>query len=90
MSIEVDIEHPVAQTHTHNGLARSIIKCLQSIPHTNETKLPTSTREHVIMNVATLIHNQPILTINTLFHNLYLENNQMYLSYGSLIVQFMY
>ena len=39
MSIEVDIEHPVAQTHTHNGLARSIIKCLQSIPHTNENQI---------------------------------------------------
>ena len=32
MSIGVDVKHPVAHVHTQNGLAKSLIKCLQLIP----------------------------------------------------------
>ena len=40
----INIEHPVAHTHTQNGLAESFIKHLQLIarPLLMKTKLPTS------------------------------------------------
>ena len=43
MSVEINIEHLVAHTHTQNGLAESIIKRLQLIarPLLMKTKLPT-------------------------------------------------
>ena len=31
MSIEIDVEYPVAHTHTQNGLAESLVKRLQLI-----------------------------------------------------------
>ena len=48
MSIGIDVEHPVAHTHTHahtqNGLAKALIKRLQLIarPMVMKTKLPVS------------------------------------------------
>ena len=44
MSIEINVEHPVAHVHTQNGLAESLIKRLQLIarPLLMKTKLPTS------------------------------------------------
>ena len=44
MSIGVDVEHPVAHTHTQNGLAKSLIKRLQIIarPLLMKSKLPVS------------------------------------------------
>ena len=44
MSIRINIEHPVAHTHTQNGLAESFIKRLQLIarPLLMKTKLLTS------------------------------------------------
>ena len=42
MSIGIDVEYPVAHTHTQNGLAESFIKRLQMIAHPllMKTKLP--------------------------------------------------
>ena len=44
MSIGIDVEYPVAHTHTQNGLAESFIKRLQMIarPLLMKTKLPIS------------------------------------------------
>jgi hypothetical protein len=41
MSIEINVEHPVAHTHTQNGLAESFIKRLQFIarPFAYENKI---------------------------------------------------
>ena len=61
MLVEINIEHPVAHTHTQNGLAKSLIKCLQLIarPLLMKTKLPTSTWGHAIMHAAILVHIRP-------------------------------
>ena len=42
MSIGIDVEHPVAHTHTQNGLVESLIKRLQIIarPLLMKSKLP--------------------------------------------------
>jgi hypothetical protein len=44
MSIGIDVEYPIAHTHTQNGLAESFIKRLQLIarPLLMKTKLPVS------------------------------------------------
>ena len=44
MSVGINIEHPIAHTHTQNGLAESLIKRLQLIarPLLMKTKLTTS------------------------------------------------
>ena len=61
MSVGINIEHPVAHTHTQNGLAKSFIKRLQLIarPLLMKTKLSTSTWAHAIMHVVVLIDIQP-------------------------------
>ena len=61
MSVGINIEHPVAHTHTQNGLAESLIKRLQliAIPLLIKTKLPTSARGHAIMYAANLVHIRP-------------------------------
>ena len=62
MSVGINIEHPIAHTHTHtqNGLVESFIKRIQLIarPLLMKTKLPTSTWGHAIMHVAVLVHIQ--------------------------------
>ena len=44
MPVRVNIEHPIAHTHTQNGLPESFIKCLQLMTQSllMKTKLPTS------------------------------------------------
>ena len=44
MSVRINFAHPIAHTHTQNGLAESLIKRLQLIarPLLMKTKLPTS------------------------------------------------
>ncbi|KAF7137709.1 hypothetical protein RHSIM_Rhsim07G0041900 [Rhododendron simsii] len=61
MSIGIDVEHPVAHTHTQNGLAESFIKRLQLIarPLLMKTKLPVSTWGHAILHAASLIRVRP-------------------------------
>ena len=61
MSIGINIEHPVAHVHTQNGLAESLIKCLQliAIPLLMKTKLPTSTWGHTVMHATSLIRIRP-------------------------------
>ena len=61
MSVGINIEHPVAHTHTQNGLAESLIKCLQLIarPLLMKTNLPTSAWGHAIMHAANLVHIRP-------------------------------
>ena len=58
MSVGTNIEHPVAHTHTQNGLAESLIKRLQLIARSllMKTKLPTSVWGHAIMHAANLVH----------------------------------
>nr|CAN61800.1 hypothetical protein VITISV_044293 [Vitis vinifera] len=61
MSVGINIEHPVAHTHTQNGLAESFIKHLQLIarPLLMKTKLPTSAWGHAIMHAAALVRIRP-------------------------------
>ncbi|WJZ98775.1 hypothetical protein VitviT2T_017282 [Vitis vinifera] len=61
MSVGINIEHPVAHTHTQNGLAESFIKRLQLIarPLLMKTKLPTSAWGHAIMHAAALVRIRP-------------------------------
>ena len=61
MPVRINIEHPVAHTHTQNGLAESLIKRLQLIarPLLMKTKLPTSAWGHAIMHAANLVHIRP-------------------------------
>ena len=62
MSVGINIKHPIAHTHTKNGLAESFIKCLQLIarPLLMKTKLSTSTLGHAIMHATSLVCIQPI------------------------------
>ena len=57
LAIGIRVEHFVAHVHTQNGLAESLIKCLQliGIPLFMKTKLPTSVWGHAILHAATLI-----------------------------------
>ena len=57
MSVGINVKHPIAHTHTQNGLAMSLIKHLQLItrPKQMKTKLSTSAWGHAIMHVASLI-----------------------------------
>ena len=58
MAVKINIEHPVAHTHTQNGLPESLIKRLNVIARQllMKTKLPTSAWGHAIMHVANLVH----------------------------------
>jgi hypothetical protein len=61
MSIEINVEHPVAHTYTQNGLAESFIKRLQLIarPLLMKTKLPVSAWGHAILHAASLVRIRP-------------------------------
>ena len=61
MSFRINIEHRIAHVHTQNGLAESLIKRLQLIARSllMKTKLPTSTRGHAVIYVASLIRIRP-------------------------------
>ena len=61
MSIKIDVEHPVAHTHTQNGLAESFIKRIQMIAcHLlMTTNLPVSAWGHAILHAASLVHIRP-------------------------------
>ena len=61
MSIGIDVEHPVAHTHTQNGLAESFIKRLQIIarPLLMKSKLPVSAWGHAILHAASLVCIKP-------------------------------
>ena len=61
MSIGMNIEHPVAHTHTQNGLAKPFIKCLQLIARLllMKTKLPNFSWRYAIIHVAALVCIQP-------------------------------
>ena len=61
MSVGINIEHPVAHTHTQNGLAETFIKRLQLIarPLLMKTKLPTYVWGHAIMHVTALVRIRP-------------------------------
>ena len=54
MSVGIDVEHPVAYTHTQNGLAESLINRLQIIarPLLMKSKLPVSAWGHAILHAA--------------------------------------
>ena len=58
MSIGITVEHPVAHTHTQNGLAESLIKRFQFIarPLVMRTKLPISVWRHAVLHASALIH----------------------------------
>jgi hypothetical protein len=61
MSIEINVEHLVAHTHTQNGLAESFIKRLQLIARLllMKTKLSVSAWEHAILHTASLVRIRP-------------------------------
>ena len=62
MSLGIEIQYPVAHTHTQNGLAESFIKHLQWIvrPLLLRTKLPLSARGHALLHAGNLIRLRPI------------------------------
>ena len=57
MSIGIDVEHPIAYTHTQNGLAEPFIKRLQIIarPLLMKSKLPVSAWGHTVLHAASLV-----------------------------------
>jgi hypothetical protein len=57
MSIGIDVEYPIAHTHTQNGLTESFIKRFQMIAHhlLMKTKLPIFAWGHVILHAASLV-----------------------------------
>ena len=61
MSIGIDVEHPVAYTHTQNGLVESLIKRLQIISRNflMKSKLPVSAWGHAILHAASLVRIRP-------------------------------
>ena len=63
MSIGIDVEHPVAHTHTQNSLAESLIKRLQIIarPLLLKSKLLVSAWGHAILHVASLVCIRPTI-----------------------------
>ena len=62
MSLGIEVQYPVAHTHTHNGLAESFIKHLQWIvrPLLSRTKLPLSAWGHALLHASNLIRLRPI------------------------------
>ena len=81
MSVGINIEHPVAHTHTQNGLAVSLIKRLLLIakPLLMKTKLPTSAWGHVIMHAANLVHIRSTTYHEYPLSSLYSASHQIYL-----------
>jgi hypothetical protein len=57
MSIGINVEHPVAQTYTQNGLVESFIKRLQLIARLllMKSKLPVSAWGHAILHTASFV-----------------------------------
>ena len=62
MSLGIEVQYPVAHTHTQNGLAESFIKHLQWIarPLLLRTKLPLSAWGHALLHAGNLIRLRPI------------------------------
>ena len=62
MSLGIEVQYPVAHTHTQNGLAESFIKHLQWIarPLLIRTKLPLSAWGHALLHASNLIRLRPI------------------------------
>ena len=62
MPLGIEIQYPVAHTHTQNGLAESFIKNLQWIarPLLLRTKLPLSAWGHALLHAGNLIRLHPI------------------------------
>ena len=85
MSIGINVEDPIAHTHTQNGLAESLIKRLQIIarPLLMKSKLPVSAWGHAILHVASFVRIRHHC-------NLYLANNQIFFTSANLIVLYMY
>jgi len=61
LSIEIEVEHPVAHVDTHNGLPKSLIKCLKLVTRSLPTRAnpPMATWGYAILHVAILIHLKP-------------------------------
>ena len=77
MSLGIDVEHPVAHVHTQNGLAESLIKCLQLIarPLHMRSNLPISAWGHAIFHVAILIRIRPTSNLDVPLWNWFLVRN---------------
>ena len=60
-SLGIEVEHPVPHVYTHNGLAESMIKCVQIIARTLllRTKLGSSAWGHAVLHAAALIRIRP-------------------------------
>lgn len=93
MLVEIDIEHPV--THTH------YLKWFNRIPYqmspfngsviTNENQITNFCLGTCYLHVVVLICIRPIdYHEYSPIHYSYLENNKMFLTYESLVVQYMY
>ena len=62
MSLGIEVQYPVAHTHTQNGLVESFIKHLQWIarPLLLRTKLPLFAYGHALLHAGNLIRLRPI------------------------------
>ena len=86
MSGRINIEHPVAHTHTQKGLVEFLIKRLQLIarPLLMKTKLPTSAWGHAIMHAANLVHIRPTVYHEYSPFQLILGKPPKYISYNNI------
>ena len=91
MSLGIEVQYPVAHTHTQNGLAKSFIKHLQWIarPLLLRTKLPVSAWGHALLHDGNLIRLRPISDHVFSPLQIVLGPNQIFPIYVSLVVQFM-
>ena len=66
MSIGIDVQHPIDNVHSQNGLAESFIKRLQLIarPLLLKSKLPLLSWGHAIVHAANLIRLRPTTNHN--------------------------
>ena len=87
-SLGIEVEHPVPHVHTHNGLAESMIKCVQIIARTLllRTKLGSSSWGHVVLHAATSIRIRPTTLHTHSCINLSLVMNQTFHIWALLVV----
>jgi hypothetical protein len=92
LSIGINVEHPVAHTHTQNGLAESFIKRLQLIarPLLMKSKLPVSAWGHAILHAGSLVGSDQQLIKNIPLCNLHLVSHQTFLIFVFLVVLCMF
>jgi hypothetical protein len=88
MSIDINVEHSVAHTHTQNGLPESFIKRFQLIarPLLMKSKLPVSAWDMQYYMLHHQFGSDQHLTKNILLCNSHLVNHQIFFIFAFLAV----